>query len=144
MTSFDTPISSTDTTESMSNQAAMFEITMTALRLSNKTTHFFGNNEMVQLPQYTLQEVSEHRSGDDCWVVIYDRVYDITKFLDFHPGGSDLLLEYAGYDATLAFRGTGHSTAALRMLKEYEIGELVPSERIFRGKNNFNLGGMPE
>lgn len=29
-----------------------------------------------------LQEVSWHDSANDCWVIIYDRVYDITKFFD--------------------------------------------------------------
>lgn len=32
--------------------------------------------------QYTLKEVAAHDSWDDCWVIIYDRVYDITKFLE--------------------------------------------------------------
>lgn len=31
---------------------------------------------------YTLKQVSDHDSWDDCWIVIYDRVYDITKFLE--------------------------------------------------------------
>ena len=49
--------------------------------------------------------------------MIYDKVYDVTEFLSSHPGGEDVLLEYLGYDATLAFRGVGHSKAAVRMLK---------------------------
>lgn len=146
MTSFETSISTTETAETIASQAVMFEITMTALRLSKESTNYFGKeqNQTTQRRQFTLKEVAEHSSPDNCWIIIYDRVYDITRFLDLHPGGSELLLEYVGHDATLAFRGTGHSNAALQMLKEYEIGELVASERIFRGINNFNLKGMPE
>jgi cytochrome b5, putative len=33
------------------------------------------------LPQYTLAEVSEHYHDDDCWIVLYDKVYDVTKFM---------------------------------------------------------------
>lgn len=31
--------------------------------------------------QYSLKEVANHDSWDDCWIIIYDRVYDVTKFL---------------------------------------------------------------
>lgn len=57
-----------------------------------------------------------------------------------HPGGDDLMMEYAGRDASLAFRGTGHSQEATNMLKQYEIGELPPHEQIYRcesGKLSF-------
>ncbi len=48
-------------------------------------------------------EIGDHNSAEDCWVVIKRQVYDITKFLDEHPGGKDIILEYAGKDATEAF-----------------------------------------
>ncbi|XP_063701439.1 cytochrome b5 type B-like [Culicoides brevitarsis] len=98
------------------------------------------SSEKISRTQYSLKEVSMHDSWEDCWIIIYDRVYDITKFLELHPGGDDLLMEYAGRDASLAFRGTGHSQEATNMLKQYEIGELVPHEQIYRcesGKLSF-------
>ena len=61
-----------------------------------------------------------HDSREDGWTVIYDKVYDVTEFLSLHPGGEDVILEYLGYDATLAFRGVGHSKAADRMLKRLD------------------------
>jgi L-lactate dehydrogenase (cytochrome) len=36
-------------------------------------------------------------------VIIKNTVYDITDFVDAHPGGSGILLKYAGRDATEAF-----------------------------------------
>ncbi len=48
-------------------------------------------------------EIGDHNSAEDCWVVITRQVYDITTFVDEHPGGKDILLEYAGKDATEAF-----------------------------------------
>lgn len=47
-----------------------------------------------------------------------------------HPGGMDVILEYAGRDASMAFRG--HPKFALLLLKHYEIGELPEKERIYR------------
>jgi cytochrome b5 len=61
-----------------------------------------------------------------------------------HPGGDDLLLEYAGRDASLAFRGTGHTEHAVQLLKTYEIGELPPHECIFRCKNGLKLSNLPD
>lgn len=56
-----------------------------------------------------------------------------------------MLLEYAGRDATVAFRGTGHSVDAIKSLQQYEIGELPPHDRIYRGKGRINLSGdIPE
>ncbi|XP_014479439.1 PREDICTED: cytochrome b5 isoform X2 [Dinoponera quadriceps] len=85
-----------------------------------------------ELPTIDLDEVAWHDTPDDCWLVIYDYVYDCTEFLKNHPGGQDILLEYAGHDATLAFIGTGHSAVARKTLERYIIGELPPEERIFR------------
>lgn len=42
-----------------------------------------------------------------------------------HPGGVELLEEYAGQDATRGFDEFGHSSDAKRMLKQFLVGELV-------------------
>ncbi|XP_044752233.1 cytochrome b5-like [Coccinella septempunctata] len=94
--------------------------------------------------EITLEEVLCHDTRRDCWVVIYDRVYDITNFLDEHPGGGDLLLENAGRDATVAFRSAGHSRHAMQLLERYFIGELPLQERVFRKVGGFKLSNMPE
>ncbi|ROW14004.1 hypothetical protein VPNG_04133 [Cytospora leucostoma] len=41
-------------------------------------------------------EVAQHRSADSCWVVIHGKVYDVTGFLDEHPGGRNILLRQGG------------------------------------------------
>ena len=78
----------------------------------------------------SLEEVSRHDTREDGWMVIYDKVYDITEFLEQHPGGEDVLMEYLGYDATMAFRGVGHSRAAVKMLDRYLLGILPRVERL--------------
>eukprot|EP00276_Gloeochaete_wittrockiana_P019051 CAMPEP_0184356640 /NCGR_PEP_ID=MMETSP1089-20130417/103960_1 /TAXON_ID=38269 ORGANISM="Gloeochaete wittrockiana, Strain SAG46.84" /NCGR_SAMPLE_ID=MMETSP1089 /ASSEMBLY_ACC=CAM_ASM_000445 /LENGTH=41 /DNA_ID= /DNA_START= /DNA_END= /DNA_ORIENTATION= len=37
--------------------------------------------------KYTLAEISKHTSDNDCWILIHGKVYDVTDFLDDHPGG---------------------------------------------------------
>ncbi|KAL1953776.1 hypothetical protein VTO42DRAFT_2273 [Malbranchea cinnamomea] len=45
-------------------------------------------------------EIAKHRTRESCWLVIYNKVYDVTDFLDSHPGGASVLLRAAGRDAT--------------------------------------------
>lgn len=71
-----------------------------------------------------LDEVKQHNSKDSTWVVIAGKVYDVTKFLDEHPGGEEVLLEVSGSDATENFEDVGHSTDARELMKEFVIGEL--------------------
>ncbi|GBE80753.1 FMN-dependent dehydrogenase-domain-containing protein [Sparassis latifolia] len=49
------------------------------------------------------QEVAEHNSRESCWIIVHGRVYDVTDFLDEHPGGSKIILKYAGKDATAEY-----------------------------------------
>ncbi|KAF9532062.1 FMN-dependent dehydrogenase-domain-containing protein [Crepidotus variabilis] len=48
----------------------------------------------------TLAEVSQHKSSSSCWVIIQNKVYDVTEFLPEHPGGAEIILKYGGRDAT--------------------------------------------
>ncbi|KAG9267150.1 cytochrome b5-like [Astyanax mexicanus] len=78
---------------------------------------------------YSLEEVQTHNMSKDTWLIIHDKVYDITRFLEEHPGGEEVLLEQAGADATESFEDVGHSTDAREMLQQYYIGELHMDDR---------------
>ncbi len=84
-----------------------------------------------ELPVISLDQVAEHCYSQDAWMVIFDKVYDVTEFLHEHPGGVDVMQEYIGYDASLAFRSVGHSEDAVTMLADYLIGELPENERLY-------------
>ncbi|OVA00835.1 Cytochrome b5-like heme/steroid binding domain [Macleaya cordata] len=76
---------------------------------------------------FTWQEASEHKTRDDCWVIVDGKVYDVTDYLDEHPGGDDVLLKAAGRDATDEFEDAGHSKSAIELMKSYCIGEVDPT-----------------
>ncbi|CCD25591.1 Cyb5p NDAI_0F02730 [Naumovozyma dairenensis CBS 421] len=73
---------------------------------------------------YTYEEIAKHNSPDDTWIVIEGKVYDVSKFLDEHPGGEEIIFELAGTDATENFEDIGHSDDALKILKKMYIGDL--------------------
>jgi len=78
---------------------------------------------------YTLEEIRDHNLSKDTWLIIHDKVYDITTFLEEHPGGEEVLLEQGGTDATESFEDVGHSTDAREMLEQYYLGELHMNDR---------------
>ncbi|KAH9944576.1 glyoxylate dehydrogenase [Amylocystis lapponica] len=58
---------------------------------------------MSDLHILTGPEVAKHASRESCWIIVHGKVYDVTEFLDEHPGGSRIILKYAGKDATEAY-----------------------------------------
>ncbi|GLJ23793.1 hypothetical protein SUGI_0451440 [Cryptomeria japonica] len=81
---------------------------------------------------FTLSEVSEHNSSKDCWLLIDGKVYDVTSFMEEHPGGDEVLLSATGKDATDDFEDVGHSNTAREMMEQYYVGEIdvstIPSK----------------
>ena len=63
------------------------------------------NVRLGDLPLVTMEEVSKHNKKEDAWVVIDSCVYDVTKFINYHPGTRAILLEQCGKDGTDAFNG---------------------------------------
>jgi len=84
---------------------------------------------MSELKTYRLTEVAEHNSKKSAFLLIHDKVYDVTKFLEEHPGGEEVLLEESGKDATEAFEDVGHSTDARDLMKQYLVGELAEEDK---------------
>uniref|UniRef100_A0A0N5AZZ5 Cytochrome b5 heme-binding domain-containing protein n=1 Tax=Syphacia muris TaxID=451379 RepID=A0A0N5AZZ5_9BILA len=80
-----------------------------------------------ELPEYSAEEVADHRLKDSAWTVYQGEVLDVTKFLAEHPGGEIPLLEVAGEDCTEKFVAVGHSKDAEEKAKQYVIGKLKGS-----------------
>ncbi|XP_020212890.1 cytochrome b5 [Cajanus cajan] len=79
---------------------------------------------------YAIEELSQHNTKDDCWILVDGKVYDVTQYLDDHPGGDDVILATTGKDATEEFEDVGHSKSARELMEQYCIGELDTSPPI--------------
>lgn len=75
-------------------------------RLKASTPSLRGDPPSSVLAQHgriSLSELRKHAKRDDAWTVLGGRVYNITPYLDFHPGGRAQLLRVAGRDGTALF-----------------------------------------
>ena len=48
------------------------------------------------LPLFSAEEVQQHSTEKDAWIIHRGKVYDVSEFLERHPGGKVILLAYAG------------------------------------------------
>ncbi len=85
-------------------------------------------------------ELNKHNNRQSCWLLISEKIYDVTSFLNGHPGGASTILPTCGTDATKAYAsrgGTGsHSSSAYAMLADYYIGDL--NQTVTTSPNNQN------
>ena len=72
--------------------------------------------------KYTREEVKKHNSRESCWCILFGTVYDLTSFLEYHPGGEAILLKYAGRDMTALFNKYHSWVNWQHLLKGLEIG----------------------
>ena len=85
---------------------------------------------------YTMAEVRTHRTKEDCWIVISGNIYDITEFLQKHPGGSGMLMGVAGEEVTDYFYALHKPEILDTVGSEYMLGYLTEDaiERIERSR----------
>jgi len=79
---------------------------------------------------YSLAEVAKHRKADDCWVIHNQKVYNVSDFVQDHPGGEEFILDHAGEDITALMKDELehlHSEGAYEMLDELYVGRLENS-----------------
>jgi cytochrome b involved in lipid metabolism len=69
-------------------------------------------------------ELGEHNNHKDCWISIHGIVFDITPFLNEHPGGPDVIVSCSGKDCTHDFEDVGHTDSARRIADKYAVGRL--------------------
>eukprot|EP00928_Gymnodinium_smaydae_P089526 TRINITY_DN73484_c0_g1_i1.p1 TRINITY_DN73484_c0_g1~~TRINITY_DN73484_c0_g1_i1.p1 ORF type:complete len:211 (+),score=32.03 TRINITY_DN73484_c0_g1_i1:39-671(+) len=82
---------------------------------------------------FTMEEVRQHCQKDDCWIVFglegRLKVFDVTHFLDNHPGGGELILDVCGRDCSADFEDIAHTKYARDIAEEYLIGEIAGPEQ---------------
>ncbi|KAI8987706.1 cytochrome b5-like heme/steroid binding domain-containing protein [Mycotypha africana] len=82
---------------------------------------------VTQLSRYTLDDLKKHKTEDDAWTAIHGKVYNITPYLKFHPGGVRDLMRCAGRDGTKLFMLTHSWVNVDFLLEKCLVGFLVPS-----------------
>lgn len=86
------------------------------------------NKTDVLATSLSIQDVATHNSTSDCWIIINNKVYNVTNYLRLHPGGSNRIIPYCGQDATQAFLTKGgegsHSSLAYADLAQLYIGDV--------------------
>eukprot|EP01041_Mallomonas_annulata_P000505 gene505-964_t len=120
----------------------------------NTNNNIDSNNNTMNIKKSKLllgyEDISSHTNESDIWIVIHNEVYNITSFINTHPGGKEILIKYAGIDATTEFISIGHSSVARELMEDYHIGSLIPggysqsTEPTLKDKDDYFLGNFSE
>ncbi|KAI9644070.1 hypothetical protein NHQ30_007422 [Ciborinia camelliae] len=96
------------------------------------------------MPHHTLtrDEVSKNKSEESLWFIIDSKVYDVTEFIDAHPGGESVLKQVAGTDATEAFYNL-HRQEVLQKYSNLCIGTIEGEKSQVIEQNAGDLSVVP-
>ncbi|XP_062345831.1 cytochrome b5 reductase 4 isoform X5 [Cinclus cinclus] len=78
-----------------------------------------------RLIEVTEDELSKHNKKEDCWICIRGYVYNVTPYMEYHPGGEDELMKAAGTDGTDLFDQVHRWVNYESMLKECLVGRMA-------------------
>lgn len=89
-----------------------------------------------KLRKITWNEILLHKKINDCWIVIDNYVVDVSKYINKHPGGSDIILEHKTSDVSIIFDKVCHSNQAYEKMLNMVIGIVdLSSDRKLAVKN---------
>ncbi|XP_058422674.1 cytochrome b5 reductase 4 isoform X3 [Diceros bicornis minor] len=78
-----------------------------------------------RLIEVTEEELKKHSKKDDCWICIRGFVYNVSPYMEYHPGGEDELMRAAGSDGTDLFDQVHRWVNYESMLKECLVGRMA-------------------
>ncbi|XP_052572004.1 cytochrome b5 reductase 4 isoform X4 [Peromyscus californicus insignis] len=78
-----------------------------------------------RLIDVTEEELKTHNKKDDCWICIRGLVYNVSPYMEYHPGGEDELMRAAGADGTDLFNEVHRWVNYESMLKECLVGRMA-------------------
>eukprot|EP01006_Ploeotia_vitrea_P042515 TRINITY_DN66631_c8_g1_i1.p1 TRINITY_DN66631_c8_g1~~TRINITY_DN66631_c8_g1_i1.p1 ORF type:complete len:139 (-),score=12.03 TRINITY_DN66631_c8_g1_i1:8-424(-) len=77
---------------------------------------------------YKREEIKKYgKDNDRQWIIIDNKVYDVTDYVSLHPGG-DVIINNAGGDASENAHGEHHPPSMWDVLEEYYVGDIVEAE----------------
>ncbi len=81
--------------------------------------------DTTTLGTYTMSQVALHSTAPDCWSVVNGLVYNLTSYVNKHPGGAKEIIRICGRDGSSSFEGQhGGESKPERILASYQIGTL--------------------
>lgn len=99
--------------------------TTTATSTTVTTVDTSTGTETQGAPTYTIADVSKHNNASSCYSVISGKVYDLTMWVNLHPGGKQAILSICGIDGTERFMAQHHGAQRqMDILARYYIGNL--------------------
>jgi 4-hydroxysphinganine ceramide fatty acyl 2-hydroxylase len=99
----------------------------------------------ARLPTLSRSEIESHNTAKSCYVTLGNNVYDVTDFLDSHPGGADLVLEYAGKDIADILKDEAshtHSDTAYEVLDDSLVAFVAQGKSSNGSAVNGNANGI--
>ena len=93
---------------------------------------YFTYSKTNRTREYTINDVSKHNEHNDLWVSYKNKVYDITKFVNIHPGGKENILMAGGGPIDIYWNlYKQHNTDYVKtILEKYHIGNLIDEVKI--------------
>eukprot|EP01001_Neometanema_parovale_P013320 NODE_9693_length_630_cov_88.163708_g9426_i0.p1 GENE.NODE_9693_length_630_cov_88.163708_g9426_i0~~NODE_9693_length_630_cov_88.163708_g9426_i0.p1 ORF type:complete len:132 (+),score=12.46 NODE_9693_length_630_cov_88.163708_g9426_i0:108-503(+) len=101
-------------------------------------THQKKTDEEGLLPIFSRSEVAQHSTSDSCWIVLDNKVYDVSDFLNDHPGGRGPILAHAGKDASATFHAQHDVSYIDNTLHHFQIGAVQKEELRHRSPPSFD------
>jgi predicted heme/steroid binding protein len=89
----------------------------------------------------TMKELATHNTRGDLWIAVEGRAYDITKYVDAHPGGWLPMVNLAGKDVTDAFANYHPARVYAKLLPSYYIGDIVDHKVRTHIRDMLGVGG---
>lgn len=98
----------------------------TAASIATTTAPATASTKVATAAGYTMSTVAKHHNASSCWTAINGNVYDLTNWINQHPGGKAPILSLCGTDGSAAFNGK-HGTQArpASELKNFLLGALA-------------------
>ena len=76
---------------------------------------------------YYLKEVKQHNKSNDCWLIVHNKVYDVTSMINIHPGSENAIKKKCGTDVTIDYNFHSYNTKK-NIWKKYHIGYIKNKE----------------
>jgi sulfite oxidase len=97
----------------------------------------YHNNNKNNKKKFKPEEVAKHNKSNDMWVSYKNKVYNVTDFVKYHPGGSDKIMEAAGKPLEPYWNlYKQHNNEVEGLLKDYYVGDLIPDKTKINSSKN--------